>query len=58
MYAAVNIWLLLSHVDPGKYEIDEKTLRSKLLESFCSNQWQVVASRLKKPRGPYHIYRM
>ena len=37
IYSAVNTWLLLSHVDPGKFEVDEKSLRSKVLSSFCSN---------------------
>ena len=58
IYAAVNIWLLLSHVAPGKYQLNEKTLRHKILESFLSNNWKVETTRLKKPRGRYCIYRM
>ena len=58
LYAAFNILVLLRHLDPGKYKVDEKTLRPEILKSFCFSKWQVQASRLKKPRGPYCIYRM
>ena len=58
IYSAVNIWLLLSHVDPGKFEVDEKSLRSKVLSSFCSNKWTITANKLRKPRGSYCIFRM
>ena len=47
LYAAVNIWILLSHLDPAKYATNEVTLRPKILESFCTNAWKVSVFKLK-----------
>ena len=58
LFAAVNIWILLSHLDPSKYGLDEETLRPSILESFCLNKWKVPVFNLKKARGSYCVYKL